>query len=268
MHLTSTLDKFKAEMIIHCMIDSHCHLEYMPDIIDEARTKIKGIVTSAPDPKDYSATLEMANMNKGFVHACLGLHPTHVQENTDKALAAIRANASEIVAIGEIGIDYHHIRDSASQQKAEEIFKSGISLANELNLPIVVHSRSENNDKEGKGVTRAIELLASANVPVMMHFFSGSDKQMQECISRGYMISFTTMICTSKKYRKLAKNCPLDNMLLETDAPWLDPDSPGTLTNRPWNIIRSAEVIAEVRGTEATEILEAAERNAVKFFRI
>ncbi len=249
-------------------IDSHCHLEFMADAVEEAKTRMAGIVTSAPDIKDYNITMELAEKHKGFVHACLGLHPTHIPGDPEKAFELIRKNADKIVAVGETGIDYHHLRTEEERQKSENLFKKMIEIANELRLPLVVHSRSENADKENKGVQRAIDVLAAAKVGVMMHFFSGSAEQMDECISRGYMISFTTMICISKKYRKLARDCPMENMLLETDAPWLDPGSPGTLTNRPWNIGRSAEAIAGIRKMTADEVLKATEDNARRFFKI
>ena len=85
------------------------------------------------------------------------------------------------------------------------------------------------------------------------------------------MISFATVVVKSKRHQRLAKQAPLDRMLLETDAPWLDPDTkPGSheLTNRPWKIERSAEVIAELKGATKDEILRATEENAKKFFRL
>ena len=103
----------------------------------------------------------------------------------------------------------------------------------------------------------------------MMHCFSGNEKNLRDCLTEGWYISYATIIARSQKHQRLAKKTPMDKMMLDTDAPWLDPDGKaGELTNRPWNIERSAEVIAEALGTTKEAVLEKTEENARKFFMI
>jgi TatD DNase family protein len=133
-----------------------------------------------------------------------------------------------------------------------------------------------------------MKMLEHAKNGVMMHFFSGTNDELAECVERGYYISFTTITCVSKKYRKLAKHTPLDRLLLETDAPWLDPvkkevkaedneksakaadydGNPFLLTNRPWNIALTAQRLEKELHLSAEQILRATEENARRLFGV
>lgn len=98
-----------------------------------------------------------------------------------------------------------------------------------------------------------------------MHCFSGSEQNLSYALEQNYWISYATIIARSDKHKRLAEKTPLENMLLETDSPWLDPDS-RELTNRPWKIDRSAEIIAEIKEKTKEEILKITADNAIKAF--
>ena len=145
-----------------------------------------------------------------------------------------------------------------------------IQLVKELHLPLVIHSRNGRDNKEGSndGIGDAIDMLIENNCKhVMMHCFSGSEGQLKKCLEQGWMISFATLVCKSFKHQRLASLVSLDKMLLETDSPWLDPDSQ-ELTNRPWKIEKSAEVIATIKNITKEEILLKTTENAKRFFGI
>jgi TatD DNase family protein len=257
-------------------IDCHCHLEYMREpekVIKEARKKMAGIITSVAHPMHADKTLSLTQQNKDFVFVCLGLHPTeadYTEGEVEKYIEFIKNNKKKIIGIGEIGLDYHHITDKDKIEKSKIIFSELINLANELKKPVVIHCRNAMAD--------TLKILEQASVPVMMHFFSGSNEELQTCLERGYYISFTTMTCKSKRYRKIAKKTPLDSMLLETDAPWLDPDppqdlindpySPLNLTNRPWFIHKTAEKLEKELKMPKETILKKTEENAKRLFNI
>ena len=258
------------------MIDSHCHLEHMAnaeEVIEEAKKRMKAVVTSVPDPRDLEKTLRLREKHRNFVFVAAGFHPEHAENRTsmeiEEHMNAKRANADRIVSIGEIGTDCFWLKERSQQEKSNIIFEKFIDLALELDKPLTIHSRS---GEGGDGISEAIEILKRKGARnVMMHCFSGSEENLQECLKQGWMISFATVVVKSKRHQRLAKQAPLDRMLLETDAPWLDPDTkPGSheLTNRPWKIERSAEVIAELKGATKDEILRATEENAKKFFRL
>jgi len=258
------------------MIDAHCHLEHMnaEEVIAQARGKMTAIVTSIADIKDAKTVVELHRKHPDFVFACLGFHPEIMKTYTYKEIGYymgfIRQNRKEVAAIGEVGLDYNWITGKDDQLISREIFEFFIDLAKDLDLPLVIHSRNGRDNKEGsnEGIGDAIEILEKNGCKrVMMHCFSGSEGQLKRCVANGWMISFATVICKSFKHQRLAKITPLDQMLLETDAPWLDPDS-RELVNRPWKIERSAEIIAEKLGITKDEVLRATEDNAKMFFKI
>jgi TatD DNase family protein len=258
------------------MIDSHCHLEHIQnaeEVIDEARKKMKAIVTSVPDPRNFERMLLLGNKYKGFVFVAAGFHPEHVNDFTDEEIEEymdlIRVNADRIVSIGEVGLDYFWIKDREKQERTKAIFEKFIDLALLLDKPLTIHSRS---GEGGDGISETIEILKKKKAKnAMFHCFSGSEENLKECLEHGWYISFATVIVKSRRHQRLAKDTPMEKMLLDTDAPWLDPDAkPGSrdLTNKPWKIERSAEVIAEAKGITKQEVLRQTEENAKKFFRL
>ena len=258
------------------MIDSHCHLEHMQnaeEVIEEARGRMTAIVTSVPDPRDFQRTIKMHERHKDFVFVAAGFHPEHIEnrsrEEIEEHIIAIKTHADQIVSIGEVGTDYFWLKEKDRQEESKAIFEKFIDLALEMDKPLTIHSRG---GEGGDGISEAINILKKKGTKnVMMHCFSGSEENLQECLKQGWMISFATVLVKSKRHQRLAKATPLDKMLLETDAPWLDPDTkPGSkeLTNRPWKIERTAEVIAQIKGITKEEVLAVTEENAKRFFRL
>ncbi len=249
------------------MIDAHCHLERMEkpkEVAKEALERgMEGVVTSAASPEDYEKNLALSSEFKGFVHSCLGLHPTDCLKMSaaefSKISDMIYENKGKIVAIGEIGLDYHWIKDEAERREAQRYFELMIDIANDVGKPVVIHCRDAWED--------CFRILKRANVDVMFHCFTGKRTQLDEALDRGYFISYATLLVKSKGLRKLAKKTPLESMLLETDAPWLDPFSP-ELVNRPWKISFTADKIAKEKGIAAPEVEKQAAENARKLFKI
>src|SRR3989338_8923427 len=233
------------------MFDIHCHLEYMPaeEVIKEAYSKMSGFITSVADPKDFDSIMKIAEKHENFVFVSAGFHPERIEKYTEREID-----------------DYIE-----KIKKKKKILKNFFSGAKEVRKPLVIHCRSDNADKEKTAMNVCLDLLCKAKVPVIMHFFSGTKEQLAEALARNYFISFTTLICKSKSYRKLAKLTPIENMLLETDSPWLDPDNTENkdeLTNKPWKIEKSAETIAKEKKIPKEDVLRITEENARKAFSI
>ena len=246
------------------MIDIHCHLEYMKKleaVIQLARQKMTGLITSVAHPKDFDKILSLHNSHPNFVHITAGLHPEEAMKLTDSEISEyiskIKANKDKISGIGEVGLDYHRESDKIRQK---EIFLKFINLANELSLPLVIHVRDAFPD--------TLKLLENSEVLVIFHCFSDPN-YLEESLNKNYWISINTIVCKSKTYRKIAKRTPIKRMLLETDAPWMDPKS-SELINRPWKIEQSANLISEKLQKQYTkdEILKQTENNARKVFKI
>ena len=260
------------------MIDSHCHLEYMEDVdavVAEAKQRgVTAMVASTADIKHVEKIMTIKKKYPDFVFVCLGFHPEvmikYTQSDIERYMQFIRTNRDKISAIGEVGLDYNWVSSPDEQRRSRQVFIKFIELAKELDLPMVIHSRNGKDKTDGPAdaISEVINILIdNAMTSVMLHCFSGSETNLRAAVEQGWMISFATLVCKSDKHKRLAKLVPMEQMLLETDSPWLDPDSP-ELINRPWKIERSAEVIAELRNTTKEHVLRQTEQNARQFFGI
>ncbi len=278
-----------AEVRRGIMIDSHCHIEHMKDaesVLEEARKKgMRAVITSSLNVKEAETAFELQKKYKDFLYVCVGLHPSEIEnfqnpkdsENSKASRGAfenfpgledyfdyIMSRKERIAAIGEVGLDYTWLKDEEKREKSRQIFIQLIELSREMQLPLVIHSREAMRD--------TLDILkAQGAKDVMLHCFSGNEATLEMALELGYYISFATNICWTKKHPYLAGRTPLDRMLLETDAPWLDPDSTmekKELNNRPWKIEKSAAKIAEIKGISKEEVLRITAENAVRFFRL
>ena len=252
------------------MIDIHCHLERMDNpeqIVDEARKRgMSGIITSLAEPEGVDRMLTLHETNKGFVHLSVGFHPHAIadfsEEEIQRHAECIRGLRYDICAVGEIGLDY---KDGADALRQQEVFELFLDVALEMDKPVVIHCREAFPD--------VLRILKEHNAHhVIFHCFSGSEGVLKTIMKEPeWYISFATNICYTKKHPRLAALVPLNRMLLETDSPWLDPDVPAGqergLTNRPWKIQRSAEVIAKIKGFSIEEVLSATTENARRIFK-
>ncbi len=252
-------------------IDAHCHIEHMEkpeEVASEVRQRMRAAVCSVPNPKDFEKILELRKKFEDCIFVCLGLHPEYIFDYTTKQIEEymefIKDSKKEIVGIGEVGLDYNWVKEREKQEKTKEIFIQFIGLAKEMKLPLVIHTR--NDIGHGDAISDALKILTDENAKdVMMHCFSGNEQNLKYALEQNYWISFATIIARSDKHKRLASKTPVENMLLETDAPWLDPDS-RELVNRPWKIERSAEIIAGIKETTKEDILKITAENAIKAF--
>jgi TatD DNase family protein len=256
-------------------IDVHCHFEYienMEEVAKEVRERMLAAICSVPKPKDFDKILELRQRFDDCIFVCLGFHPEVAFEYSNKqredVLEKICDSRKNIVGIGEVGLDYSWIKEESKREKTKDIFIQFIDLAKELRLPLVIHARNSQDDKSRDAFSDCLKVLTDNNAKhVVMHCFSGNESTLQHALEQNYWISYATIICKSDKHKRLATKTPLEQMLLETDSPWLDPDS-RDLVNRPWKIERSAEVIAEIKGKTKDEILKITTENAKKAFNL
>ena len=252
------------------MIDCHCHLEqkeYNKDreqIIKECKKELKALITCSAHPKNIKLTLELAKKYQGFIFCTIGIHPTYIKEinneKIDRAIQEIRKNQHNIVAIGEIGLDYFWIKEEKWREKQRNLFKKLIKLAQELNLPLVIHSRN--------AAEETIEILEQENMKgkkVLMHLFQDR-KNLQRIIENDWLISIGPGIRKSKNLRKIARDMPLKRLLLETDSPWFTQE--GQEKGLPTNVKIAAQKIAEIKKITIKEIEKQTDLNAIEFFNL
>jgi TatD DNase family protein len=241
------------------LIDTHCHLDFdqydddREDVLATSQERMAAIVNVGTDHERNQASRALAERHE-FVYATMGLHPTYITDLADDAIdrivAQIRENAAQIQAVGEIGLDYHHIRDPDWRERQETVFIRLLDVAADLDIPVMLHTRDAEQ--------RATEIVADYDLPVIQHCFNGHPDLAKTCIDRGYWISVSTQVLYSQRVQDIAAAVPLDRMLLETDAPFLYQGE----RNVPWNVEESAEQIAAIKGLEPVEVARQTTANA------
>lgn len=250
------------------IINTHSHVNMLRETnIDEAiqnaiDNKIVTIVpsSSAQDIFDTDKFIKKYNDVYGYV----GVFPEEVKNFSDKTLSdmeeIIKSNP-KIIGIGEIGLDYYW--DKSFKELQKEVFIKQIEFANQMNLPLNIHSREAHLD--------TLEILKkyNKNSTAIMHCFSGSLEFARECIKEGIYIALGGVVTfkNAKKTKEVAKNIPLEYLLLETDDPYLAPVPFRGKENQPMYVKYVAEEIANLRGITPEEVAKTSTENAKKIFK-
>ncbi len=251
------------------MIDTHTHINCIEEISVEDVIKnaidngVEKLIVPAAYPTDIDVVAELTQKYEN-VYGLLGVHPSEVKDWNDSFIDKIKeySKLPKIVGIGEIGLDYYWDKSFNDLQK--NIFIKQVKLANELNFPISIHDREAHKD------TFDILTEYNKNSTVVMHCFSGSVEFMRECVKQGWYIAIGGVVTFKKaiKMKDVAKEVPLDKLLLETDAPYLTPVPYRGKTNQPAYVKYVAEEIASIRSISFKEIDEITTKNAKKVFSL
>jgi TatD DNase family protein len=252
------------------LIDTHAHLDwtdFRADIagtIDRARKAgVDAIVTIGSDPDSWLDSLDIVTKFPG-VYCGLGVHPHDASKLQDTTLGnlAVLCKRRGVVAIGEIGLDYHY--DRAPRDVQREAFSRQLDLARQLNMPAIIHSRDADDD------TLSILRSDGAGIRGAMHCFSGDVKMAMDCIVLGYYISVAGPVTYPKAAmrQEVAALVPLDRIVIETDSPFLAPQPKRGLRNEPSYLPYVADKIAQIRGRSVEEIGRITTQNARELFRL
>lgn len=250
------------------LIDSHAHLidemykEDLQEVINRCQENgIEIVVNIGYSEETSKQAIELAN-KYDWMYAVIGLHPDECNAKADVEFLKDLARNSKVVAIGEIGLDYHY--DETNKENQAKYFIEQIKLANELNLPVVIHSRDADMDmlkilKENKIQTKFV-----------MHCFSSSVEVAKEILKLGGYISLagTVTFKNAKNLLEVAKIVPEDKLLVETDCPYLTPEPNRGKRNEPSNVLYTAKKIAEIRGESFEKIAKITTKNAKEFYGI
>ncbi len=250
------------------MIDTHCHLLYKglkekhEQVIEQAKQSMTAIINCGY-PKDAKDGLELKKKYEGFIYLTLGLHPIDIVEMTDeeieKYIQFVREHKDDIVAIGEIGLDRQWYPEEEKQPRLRRVFQQMLDLAKELKLPVILHTR--------KAEQECFDIASKNGLKnVVFHCYSGNLTLAKQIIDQGYYISVGTNLLNSKNTKKIAKNYPLEQLLTETDSPFLSP-YPGQ-QNVPQNVKFVLEEMSKLRGISAEEIDNVIEGNCRRLFKI
>ena len=254
------------------LADSHAHIEmdsYDKDrdlIIQRAREhNLKLIITIGFNIKESKRAVNIANKYE-LIYAAVGIHPHDAKEVTEESyinLTKIVKENNKVVAMGEMGLDYHY--NNSPQDVQKKVFKEQIILAKELKKPIVIHSREAEKD--------TLEIITQEKAyknQGIMHCFSGSYELAKKYLDMGFYISFAGPITFPKaiNLQNLVKKIPLDRILIETDCPYLSPQPFRGKRNEPAYVTYVAEKIAELKNLNIEEVAETTFKNTREVFGI
>lgn len=245
-------------------VDTHCHL--YDDKIDGGTEVTLRVARAAgvckmivigTDVDTTQQAIALAGANDD-VWATVGLHPHDAKNGFDELVPFLQAK--RVVGIGESGLDYYY--EHSERRAQREMFARQISIANELNLPLVVHTRDAWQE--------TFEILDRIGVPqrTIFHCFTGGTTEAAECLARGGFLSFSGIVTfkAADDVREAAMMCPIDRMLVETDAPYLAPVPHRGKSNHPALVSYVGKFIADLRGESVARIAQHTSHNACLAF--
>jgi len=246
------------------LTDSHCHLDHeqfhedREAVIERARAagvECMMAIGTGDGPPDLEAGIRLADRYP-FIYATVAVHPHEASKATEETFARLRelAQHPKVLAIGEMGLDYHY--DFSPRQVQREVFERQLDLAAEARKPIVIHTREAWAD--------TLEVLRSRwRGEGIMHCFTGDEEQAREALDLGFYLSFGGVLTFPKAetVRQAARIAPEDRILVETDCPYLAPVPRRGKRNEPAFIVDTARRLAEVRGIAPEAIAEQTTRN-------
>jgi TatD DNase family protein len=253
------------------LFDTHVHLnaeqyeDDLQEVINRALEKgVQNMVVVGFDEPTIKKAIQIAETYE-FIYASVGWHPVDAIDMTDEHLAWIEelAQHPKVVALGEMGLDYHW--DKSPKEVQKDVFRRQIRLARKVNLPIIIHNRDATED-----VVTILKEEHVEEVGGIMHCFTGSIEVAKQCMDMNMYISFGGPVTfkNAKKPKEVATELPLDKLLIETDCPYLTPHPFRGKRNEPGYVSYVAEQIAELKGITYEELADITTANAKKLFGI
>ena len=250
------------------IIDTHTHIydkqfeEDFDDVIDRIENQLEGIVSIGFDLESSQKSVELAK-KYNFVHAVVGVHPVDISKYNDeveKEIEKLALNEEKVVAIGEIGLDYHWMADPKEVQA--EGFRKQMALAEKVKKPVVIHTREALQD--------TLDILAEfPNVGGILHCYPGSYEAAKPFLDRYYLgIGGTLTFKNNKKTKELVEVLPLEKIVIETDCPYLTPVPFRGKRNEPIYTKYVAEEIAKIKNISVEEVIKVTTENAKKIYGI
>ena len=247
---------------IKMFIDIHSHIDICKDIdilIKNAKKENVKILTAGTSPKSNRKILELKEKYPE-INICLGIYPIDALKLSEKEINSeiefIKKNKSNILGIGEVGLDLKHASEDSLEIQKENLTKFG-NLAKELDVPIIIHSR--------KAEKECIELLEKLNYnKIIMHCFSGNMKLVDKIIKNNWNLSIPANVKHSEHFQKIVEKTPIKQLFCETDSPFLHPDK--LQENEPANVIESYKKISEIKALPLAEVEKQIEENYKRLF--
>lgn len=251
------------------IIETHCHLDYLKEqplneTLEQAKqVGIEKIITIAVSPENLDTVMHLTQQDS-MIWGTQGIHPHDAEKFTPHTEGVIRKNAqdSRILAIGEIGLDYYY--DNADRKIQRQVFETQLQIASDMNLPVVIHSREADEDT----MSILSQFESQLTRKGVIHSFTSGPELAQYAIDQGFCLGFNG-ICTfnaAENVRDIIRMTPMENIILETDAPYLTPVPYRGKENSSQYLPFIAEKVAEVKGVDTLDFLSQAYRNSEALF--
>ena len=250
------------------MIETHCHLDYLQnspvsEIIEQSKELgVEKIITISVEPANFSNAADLAKKYSN-VYCTQGVHPHHANLYTTEICKDLNSRLStltKVVAVGEIGLDYHYLKSPKEDQI--KAFKSQIELSLKHNLPVVIHSRDADED--------TIKILSryDSSLRGVIHSFTADKPLAEYALSNNFYLGFNGIITfkNASNVREILSLTPLENILLETDSPFLAPVPHRGKENSPCLLPFIAEAVAKIKSVPLEQVIEQTNANANKLF--
>ncbi len=246
--------------------DTHCHIyeEYYPNIkevlANASASNVTRFLNNGCDPKSNQEVLNLITKYP-HMYGALGIHPESASNYQEEDLTALEKNIThpKVIAIGEIGLDYHYTKENKPAQIA--LFETQLKLAEKYHLPVIIHSRDATQD--------TIETLKKYSVTGVIHSFSGSFETAQIYLKMGFSLGINGVITfKNSNLKDVIKNIPLENLLLETDSPYLTPEPFRGTPNEPKHILEIAQFVANLKNISLEELSKITNENIKRIFDI
>jgi TatD DNase family protein len=271
-------------------IDSHCHIdgpEFDTDredviarAVDASVTAMLNVGTGDPQSGAFERAIELSEKHTS-VYCAIGVHPHDAKlfdGRAEQRLVELVKGSSRVIAWGEIGLDYHY--DHSPRDVQREVFRRQLRLARSLNLPVIIHSREANEDTiqilreelSSTGVSPVDHAQDARATPAagVLHCFGGTLQMAQDAIELGFYISFAGTLTFKKAgdLREIARQLPLERLLVETDCPYLTPVPYRGQRNEPARVVETAKVLAGIHERSLDEIGRVTTDNFTNLFGV
>lgn len=246
------------------LIDTHCHLysEYYSDIDDivnlAKKSNVNILINNGCDSKSNKEVIDLLDKYKNM-YGAIGIHPEEVENYSLDDIKFIEDNLNnkKVVAIGEIGLDYHYSKEN--KEKQIKLFELQLDIANKYKVPVIIHSRDATED--------TINILRKYNIKGVIHSFSGSLETAKIYIKRGFLLGINGVVTFKNcNLKDILVNIGLNNIILETDSPYLTPVPYRGKQNNPSHILDIAKYISEIFNVSLEEVSKITTKNVLDLY--
>ena len=245
------------------MIDTHCHLftsdyNYLESLLDNIKNEGIKCIINGCDIVSNNESLDLS-IKYNFIYSAIGFHPSEVGQLPNNYISYLEENIDKIVAIGEIGLDYYWVKDNKDEQI--ELFENQLKLAEKYNKPVIVHSRDAWND--------TYNILSKYKVKGVIHAFSGSLEMANMFIKLGFKLGIGGVITFKKcNLKDVVKQISINDIVLETDSPYLSPEPVRGKQNSPLNLKYIAQFIADIKDISYIDVCNITSSTASDIFEL